>query len=88
MKTVRDVVHFYQTGIRGSMAYDHLIRIQNRDELPGNLYLLQDPVSYNPDSEFLGGIDAFPGNPSMRSYGIREMAKYPLVKQTIPWPDI
>lgn len=88
MKTVGDVVHFYKTPIRGSMTYDHLIRIQNQDQLPENLHLLHDPVSYEPDSAFLGGIDAFPGNPSMRHSGIREMIKYPPVKQAYDWPDI
>jgi hypothetical protein len=88
MKTVRDVVEFYKEPIRDLMTYDHLIREQQRDELPANLHLVPDVQLYDPDSEFMGGVDAFPGMPDNRLHGIRDRLRYPSKKQAIPWPDI
>lgn len=88
MKKVSDVVEFYKEPVRDVMAYDHLVRVQQRDELPPNLHVIPDAELYDPNSEFMGGIDAFPGNPEARIYGLRDKLKYPPVKTVIPWPDI
>lgn len=87
MNTVRDVVKFYKEPVRGLMTYDHLIRVQKREELPPNLYLIPDDDMYDPNNQFMDGIDAFPGNPDVR-FGIRDKLKRPPTKQAIPWPDI
>ena len=88
MKTVRDVVEFYKEPIRDLMTFDHLIREQQRDELPANLHLVPDVHMYDPDSEFMGGISAFPGNPNSHTFGVRDRLKHPSKMQSIPWPDI
>ena len=88
METVGDVVSFYQTPVRGIMTYDHLIREQNRETLPQNLHVVAETVTFNPNSEFMEGLDAFPGNPDLYTYGIREKSKFPPVKHALPWPDV
>lgn len=88
MRTVKDVVEFYKTPIRGSMSYDHLIRVQNQEQLPNNLHLIPEEHRFDPNSDFMAGISAFPGMPDDHRVGIRDKKKYPPLKEKMEWPDI
>lgn len=88
MKTVKDVVQFYCTPIHGTAPYNHLVKIQNKDELPPNLYLLPDAARYDPNSSFLKGLDAYPGLKEMPLRTLREKKVLPKLKTEVRWPDV
>ena len=89
MKTIGDVMRFYETPVRGVMTYERLVREQSKEQLPDNLHVVPETIRYDPNSEFLSGIDAFPGNPDLYvEAGVREKIKYPPMKQVVPWPDV
>lgn len=88
MKKVKDVVEFYCTPVEGTAPYERLVKIQKKDQLPANLHLLPDAVRYDPDSNFLKGLDAFPGTKEMPLRTLREKKVLPRLKTQIRWPDV
>ncbi|KAI1295877.1 39S ribosomal protein L50, mitochondrial [Halotydeus destructor] len=87
MKTVKDVVVFYATPVRGVNSYDALIRVQ--DELPANLHILPEAAKFNPNdvTAFHKGVDAYPGLID-RIRGIRNQKNNPSQRTEFKWPDI
>lgn len=88
MKSVKDVVAFYQKPVAGTMPYQALLRSQDKGQLPSNLRMIEEPHNYDPnETSFMGGIDAFPGL-YFPIRGVRNRRRAPKLKQKIHWPDI
>lgn len=85
MRVVGDVLAFYSTPIEGVNNYDKLVR--DKDQLPPNLCVIPEIKRYNPEDNFMSGIDPMPGHPDVVR-GIRAQKKYPPLKPEINWPDI
>lgn len=87
MRTVKDVVNFYQTPVEGILPYNKIIKSQELGQLPPNLSAIKGPIVWDPESDFMEGIDALPGI-TFEPRGIRFRKKYPKLKQKTDWPDI
>lgn len=85
--TIRDVVEYFSTPVRGINPYNALLR--NQDSLPANLSLIAEPIRYNVEQdEMFGGKSAYPGVVS-KVPGIRGSKKFPILNQSeFQWPDV
>lgn len=87
ISSVRDVVEYFCTPIRGVNPYVALLR--QEELLPPNLSLVPEPLRYNIENDtFFKGHTAYPGLVN-KVPGIRGSKKYPILNQTeFQWPDI
>lgn len=85
--TVRDVVDYFSTPVRGVNPYTALLR--KEDSLPANLSLIAEPIRYDVEKdELFGGKSAYPGLVN-KIPGIRGSKKYPILNQSeFQWPDV
>lgn len=88
METVKDVVDYYNTAVRGLNSYAVMVRQQD-SSLPGNLHLISDPIRFDKESDqFFNGYNAMPGIVS-KIPGLRASKKHPILNQDeFQWPDI
>lgn len=81
LKTVGDVVSFYNTPVDGVLPYDSLV--QQNEKFP-NLHVISEYLDFNPDTDtFFSGQTAFPG----RDRIIHAKAGEKLEK-IVEWPQV
>lgn len=87
IETMRDLVKYFNTPVRGINPYSALVRDQS--SLPTNLSLISDAHRYDTENDtFFQGYNALPGIIS-RVSGLRGKKKYPTLNQSeFQWPDI
>lgn len=87
MSTIRDVLEYFATPVRGLNPYSSLLRQES--SLPVNLSLISEPIRFDKESDtFFGGHNALPGIIS-KVPGLRAAKKYPILNQDeFQWPDI
>lgn len=87
MLTVRDIVEYFSTPVRGFNPYASMLRQEN--SLPPNLSLIAEPLRYDKECDtHFGGYNALPGIIS-RVPGLRAAKDYPILNQDeFQWPDI
>jgi len=82
MKSLREVVDFFQTPIYETTAYEDFSRV----ELPPNLHIQWEPVRFNPDTDTIhGGRTAWPGKDNIVT-SLKYKRKYESIKHTKPKP--
>lgn len=86
ISTIRDVVDYFSTPVRGVNPYENLV--SNKD-LPPNLSIISEPQRFNKETdERFKGYNALPGTIS-EVQGLRGRKKYPTLNQDeFQWPDI
>ena len=82
MKTMDDVLAFFQTEVKETSALEDLSKL----DLPKNLHIEMNYNRFDPETDtFFGGVTAFPGNDTkVTSLKYRKM--YKSVSNTTPKP--
>lgn len=79
MMCVGDAVHYFETEVRATSAYEDLA---SRRDLPPNLSIQLEPLRFNPETDTMfGGRTAFPGSDTI-VMSIKYRRKYSGVKNT------
>jgi len=79
MRTIDDVIQYYQTPVLETTAYEDLARKQ---DLPENLHINLEPVRFNPETDTLhGGVNALPGQDTIVT-SLKYKRKYENIKTT------
>merc|ERR1712018_454991 len=79
MKTIQDVLHYFETPVLETTAYEDLKESQN---LPENIHINLEPTRFNRDTDTLhGGVNALPGQDTIVT-SIKYRRKYENIKLT------